>query len=82
MGKKEPAELNKAEEYIMKGINMAAELKIRPCLSRGYLYLGELYNHIGRNDEASKYIEKARSMFKEMDLQWDLDELDKITSDV
>ena len=28
------------------------------------------------------YLEKARTMFKEMDLQWDLDELDKIASDV
>ena len=27
---------------------------------------------------AKEYLEKARSMFQEMDLQWDLDELDKI----
>ena len=25
-------------------------------------------------------MEKARAMFQEMDLQWDLDELDKITA--
>ena len=28
---------------------------------------------------AEDYLEKARAMFLEMDLQWDLDELDKIT---
>ena len=27
---------------------------------------------------AEGYLEKARTMFQEMDLQWDLDELDKI----
>ena len=62
--------MNKAEEYINKGIKMAAELKIRPCLSRGYLYLGDLYNHIGRKDEASKYLEKAEWMFKEMEMDY------------
>lgn len=28
------------------------------------------------------YLEKARTMFKEMDLQFDLDKLDKIAADV
>lgn len=27
-----------------------------------------------------EYLEKARTMFQDMDLQWDLDELDKITT--
>jgi len=27
---------------------------------------------------AKEYLKKARTMFQEMDLQWDLDELDKI----
>ena len=31
---------------------------------------------------AHEYLQKARTMFQEMDHQWDLDELDKITSDV
>ena len=29
---------------------------------------------------AEEYLEKARTMFEEMDLQWDLDELDKIVN--
>jgi len=29
---------------------------------------------------AEEYLEKARTMFQEMDLQWDLDELDKIAA--
>jgi hypothetical protein len=28
--------------------------------------------------KAEEYLEKARKMFKEMDLQWDLDELEKL----
>jgi len=27
---------------------------------------------------AEEYLEKARTLFEEMDLQWDLDELDKV----
>ncbi|MBC2713832.1 MAG: AAA family ATPase [Desulfobacteraceae bacterium] len=30
---------------------------------------------------AEEYLEKARTMFKEMDLQWDLDELDKVMAE-
>jgi len=30
---------------------------------------------------AKECLEKARAMFEEMDLQWDLDELDRIASD-
>ena len=29
---------------------------------------------------AEEYLGKARTMFEEMDLQWDLDELDKIVA--
>jgi hypothetical protein len=29
---------------------------------------------------AEEYLEKAKTMFQEMDLQWDLDELDKVLS--
>ncbi len=28
---------------------------------------------------AEEYLERARSMFEEMDLQWDLDELDRVS---
>ena len=31
---------------------------------------------------AEEYKEKARTMFQEMDLQWDLDELDKIAATI
>jgi hypothetical protein len=29
---------------------------------------------------AKEYLEKARELFEEMDLQWDLDELDRIVA--
>lgn len=31
---------------------------------------------------AEEYLGKARAMFAEMDIQWDLDELDKIVASV
>jgi hypothetical protein len=30
---------------------------------------------------AQQYLEKAKALFKEMDLRWDLEELAKITND-
>ena len=70
LGKKEPAEYSKAEEYILRGIKMASELNIRPHLSQGYLYLGDLYNQIGRKDEALNTLRKAEGMFKEMEMDY------------
>ncbi len=43
LGKTEPLEINKAEECILKGIEICKELKIKPYYSLGHLYLGELY---------------------------------------
>ena len=70
LGKKEPAEFDKAEECIMKGIRMLDEMKIKPYLSQGYLYLGDLYNDMGRKEDALKYLRKAEGMFQEMGMDY------------
>jgi len=59
-------------------------LGARPDLSRTYFEIGKrLLEPSSKHKElngitAEEYLEKARTMFEEMDLQWDLDELDKV----
>lgn len=77
---------NKAIKLWKRAIEVGEQLGIRPDLARTYMEIGKRFlekkskfkelNGISANE----YLEKARVMFEEMDLQWDLDELDKISS--
>ena len=77
----------KAVKWWQKAIEEGERIGARPDLARTYMEIGKRFlekkskykelNNIG----AKEYLEKARTMFQDMDLQWDLDELDKIASD-
>jgi hypothetical protein len=76
----------KALKWWGRTIEEGERLGARPDLSRTYLEIGKRliepqskYKELNGID-AKGYFEKARSMFKEMKLRWDLDELDKISS--
>jgi hypothetical protein len=77
---------NKAIGWWQKTIDEGKRLKARPELARTYMEIGKRlleekskYRELN-SIKAEKYLEKAREMFEEMDLQWDLDELDRIVS--
>jgi class 3 adenylate cyclase len=59
---------------------------VGPHLARTYMEIGRrLMEKKSRYKEingikAEEYLEKAREMFEEMEMQWDLDELERITS--
>jgi hypothetical protein len=67
-----------------RAIKKGEELGARPDLSRTYFEIGKsLLESDSKYKElngitAEEYLEKARTLFEEMDLQWDLDELDKV----
>jgi tetratricopeptide (TPR) repeat protein len=77
---------NKAVKWWKRAIEEGEQFGARPDLARTYMEVGKRFleekssykelNGIG----AEEYLEKARTMFHEMDLQWDLDELDKIAA--
>ena len=75
---------NKAIKWWNKAIKKGEELGARLDLSRTYFEVGKrlLEPNSKYKDlngiTAEEYLEKARTMFVEMDLQWDLDELDKL----
>ena len=74
----------KAVNLWKKSIKEGKRLRARPDLARTYMEIGKRFKEEkSRYKEldgisAEGYLEKARGMFQEMDLQWDLDELDKI----
>jgi len=70
IGKREPTELGKAEEHILKGIRILDELKLRPNVSKGYLFLGELYADMGQKEKALENLNKAEKMFQEMGMDY------------
>jgi hypothetical protein len=74
----------RALNWWKKSMGQGERLGARPELSRTYMEVGKRLlepdskyrelNGIG----AEEYLNKARTMFQEMDLQWDLDELEKV----
>ena len=74
----------KARKWWMKSIAEGERLGARLELSRTFFKLGEwLFDEKNKYKElngisAKEYLEKARAMFEEMDLQRDVDELDSV----
>ena len=67
---KQPAEISQAEDSIQRGISILNELKSKPFLSIGYLFLGEFCMAVGRQDEALKNLHLAEGMFEEMGMDY------------
>jgi tetratricopeptide (TPR) repeat protein len=70
LGKTEPLEINKAEEYILKGIEFYRELRTKAYYPLGYLYLGELYLNAGKKEKALENLKKAEGMSREMGMDY------------
>ena len=66
LGRKEATYPGKAEEHILKGIKILDDLKLKPHVAGGYLYLGELYADRGQREKALEHLKKAEEMFHEM----------------
>jgi class 3 adenylate cyclase/tetratricopeptide (TPR) repeat protein len=77
---------NKAVKLWEKAIEEGKRLGARPDLARTYMEIGKRFlEEKSKYKElngisAEEYLEKARTMFHEMGLQWDLDELEKLAS--
>jgi len=69
-GKTEPLQIDKAEECILKGIEICKELKIKAYYSLGYLYLSQLYLNAGEKEKAIDNLKKAEGMFREMGMDY------------
>lgn len=76
----------KAIKCWQKALSLSGKIGLIPDLARTYMEIGKRFieeksKYKELNDiTAEQYLEMAGEMFKEMDLQWDLDELDQIVS--
>jgi tetratricopeptide (TPR) repeat protein len=70
LGKRDKSQYAKAEEYILQGIKILDELRIRPNFSIGYLYRGEFYADTGQTEKALETLKKAESEFQEMGMDY------------
>jgi class 3 adenylate cyclase/tetratricopeptide (TPR) repeat protein len=69
-GKIDPTQVNNAEASIREGIKILEELKIRPCIAQGYLYLGESYADTDQNEKSIENLKKAEDEFKDMGMDY------------
>ena len=70
VGKLEKAQLDLAEEYILRGMKLLEELEIKPYFSQGHLFLGELYADAGLKEKALENLRKAEALFQEMGMDY------------
>ena len=74
----------KALKWFDKSIKEGERLGARPDLSRTYMEVGkrllEPPQQIRELNgiDARDYLDKAETMFKEMDLEWDLEQLERV----
>ena len=80
LGKKDMPKNKNAEKFILQGIKILNNLKVRPWLSQGYFFLGELYADTGRKDEAILYLNKALSMCQDMGIQYWPDKIREVSN--
>lgn len=69
LGKSEVS-TNRGEEYILKGMKISKELKLKPFTAQGHLFLGEIYIDTDQDEKALENIKTAEAMFKEMGMDY------------
>ncbi|MCJ7682901.1 MAG: hypothetical protein MUO68_01265, partial [Desulfobacteraceae bacterium] len=70
LGRSDPSRKDKAEEYILTGINILEKLKLKPFFTLGRLFLGEYYLDTGDKEKAMDNLKKAEGMFREMGMDY------------
>jgi len=77
----------KALKWFDKSIKEGERLGARPDLSRTYMEVGKRllepnskYSQLN-GIRAKEYLDKAEALFREMDLEWDLEQLDKVRTE-
>jgi tetratricopeptide (TPR) repeat protein len=68
--RREPRQMDKAEECLFKGLEILRELKMEASYSRGHLFLGEFYLDVGEKKRAMENLKKAEGMFQEMGMDY------------
>jgi tetratricopeptide (TPR) repeat protein len=70
LGNKKKEKYKEGEQFILEGYQILKELSARPAMAQSFFDLGELYINSGEMDQALKHLEKAKSMFDEMEMEY------------
>jgi tetratricopeptide (TPR) repeat protein len=70
LGAVSPALFDEAREHILRGIDTAHGLKLKPLEAEGYFHLGELSASLGRTKEAMELLGRAETMFRQMGMDY------------
>ena len=70
VGRSDPSRKDKAEQYILKGINILEKLDLKTSYTLGRLFLGEFYLDAGQREKAAENLKKADGMFQEMGMEY------------
>jgi tetratricopeptide (TPR) repeat protein len=78
LGKAGKAQVKKAEESILQGIEIFEELKIKTHSVLGCFFLGQMYVDTDQKDKAFETLKKAEKLFQEMGMDYWLKKTRKV----
>ena len=62
--------ITEAEQFVLEGIRILQDQRLKPHAAIGYLHLGELYLDVGHTEKAHQPLNKADAMFREMGMKY------------
>ena len=71
LGQSDPARLEEAEAHIRRAIALQEDKAMKPQLARSYAACARLLQVKGKGDEAREYLDKARTLFRDLGMEWD-----------
>lgn len=78
MGKSSDNAPLEAVARIKEGLELLTELDTKPDMSMGHLFLGELYAQRNQEEAAKTHLLAAEALFKEMSMDYWIEETGKI----
>ena len=80
--RRDPSDGQEAEAYYRSAMALADELGMRPLIAHCHLGLGKLYRRTGTREQAQEHLTTATTMYREMGMQFWLDQAEAAMSEV
>jgi class 3 adenylate cyclase/tetratricopeptide (TPR) repeat protein len=68
--RRDPPEVNEAEDHYRQASALADELAMRPLVAHCHLGLGKLYRRTGKREQAQEHLNTATTMYRDMDMRF------------
>jgi tetratricopeptide (TPR) repeat protein len=68
--RREPSDVEHAEDRYREALALAGELEMRPLVAHCHLGLGKLYRRTGKREQAQEHLASATTMYREMDMTY------------